>query len=227
MRAFSELFERLDTTTSLNEKLAALVDYFRQAAPGDAAWAVYFLSARRLKRVVRGATLRARLIAESGFPDWLVEETYSQVGDLAETIALLIDSPAGAHQSQRSLEEWIGVLQGLTGITPERQREVVVEAWRELDARARFLLNKLLTGELRVGVSAGLVERALARLTGLSRPVIAHRLMGAWEPSAQFWSSINAPAEAASDPTRPYPFCLASPLEDAVESLGAPSNWLV
>ena len=227
MRAFSELFENLDTTTSTNEKLAALTRYFRAAEPSDAAWAAYFLSGRRLKRLIGGAMLRRWLLEETGLPEWLLEETYAEVGDLAETVALLVDNVRGHVQEDVPLEQWIERLLNLRDLSDVQQREQVARWWRELDARGCFLLNKLLTGELRVGVSAGLVERALAQVTGHSRPVIAHRLMGSWQPSASFWRFLHSEADAAGDRTRPYPFCLASPLEANPESLGIPSDWLI
>lgn len=227
MRAFSDLFDSLDTTTSTNEKLAALVRYFRRADPQDAAWAIYFLSGRRLKRLVGGATLRNWLLEASGLPEWLLEETYAEVGDLAETIALLIDSPSENRPPDIALHAWIERLIELRGESEPHQRENVVSWWRELDTMGRFLLNKLLTGELRVGVSAGLVERALAEVTGHPRAVIAHRMMGDWNPNAEFWRFLHSHADTAGDRNRPYPFCLASPLEADVETLGPVSDWLV
>lgn len=227
MRTFAELFESLDTTTSTNEKLAALVRYFRSEDPADAAWAVYFLSGRRLKRLIGGATLRAWLIHETGLPEWLLDETYAEVGDLAETIALLVDNVHAGAVADVPLERWIERLSSLRDLSDDVQREHVAQWWRELDARGCFLLNKLLTGELRVGVAAGLVERALAEVTGHPRPVIAHRLMGDWMPSAAFWRYLNSASDEAGDRNRPYPFCLASPLEVSVETLGAVDAWLV
>jgi DNA ligase 1 len=227
MRRFAELFEELDTTTSTNEKLAALVRYFRSAPAEDAAWAAYFLSGRRLKRLVGPATLREWLLAETGMPEWLLDETYAEVGDLAETIALLIDADIQETPEDVSLAEWIERLLSLTGMTSGQQRSTVAQWWKRLDAGGRFLFNKLLTGELRVGVSSGLVERALAQLTELPRPVIAHRLTGTWQPGVQFWTALKAPAEEVADTTRPYPFCLAAPLEEDPSTLGAAGDWLV
>lgn len=227
MRAFSELFESLDTTNSTNEKLAALVRYFRSADPADAAWAVHFLSGRRLKRLVGGATLRRWLLQEANLPEWLLEETYAHVGDLAETIALLVDNVHTSDVEDVPLEQWIERLLSLRGLDEDAQREQVARWWRALDARGCFLLNKLLTGELRVGVSAGLVQRALAETTGHPRPVIAHRMMGAWQPSPAFWTFLHSEADAAGDRTRPYPFCLASPLEADPEILGDVEDWLI
>ncbi|MFL6618325.1 MAG: ATP-dependent DNA ligase, partial [Povalibacter sp.] len=227
MREFGELFEALDTTTSINEKLSALTRYFRSAPAPDAAWAVYFLSGRRLKRLIGGATLRSWLLKETGFPEWLLEETYAEVGDLAETIALLVDTSIERASSDLSLDEWLQRLLSLHGHEEQHQRTLVAGWWRELDARGCFLLNKLLTGELRVGVSAGLVERALAELTGHPRALIAHRMMGAWDPSPAFWEFLQSPADATGDRSRPYPFCLASPLEAAPHTLGSVDDWMI
>ncbi len=227
MRAFSELFDDLDTTTSTNEKLAALKRYFSNANPADAAWAVYFLSGRRLKRLIGSATLRAWLLQETGLPEWLLDETYSEVGDLAETIALLVDNVHADDLVHVPLEQWIERLLSLRDLPDDQQRACVARWWRELDARGCFLLNKLLTGELRVGVSSGLVERALAEVTGHARPVIAHRMMGNWQPNAHFFEFLHSAADVAGDRSRPYPFCLASPLEAPPESLGQVEDWLV
>jgi DNA ligase-1 len=227
MRAFSQLYEELDSTTSINLKLAALGRYFKSARADDAAWSVYFLSGRRLKRIVGGATLRAWLLEETQLPEWLLEETYSQVGDLAETIALLVEVRGAHSPSDLPLSQWLERLLSLPSMPPEQQQASVVQWWKELDARGCFLLNKLLTGELRVGVSAGLVERSLAQVIGLPRTVIAHRLMGAWQPGPKFWSFLNAPAEEVGDRSRPYPFCLASPLEADPASLGDLDDWIV
>jgi DNA ligase-1 len=227
LRKFSELFDELDSTTSINLKLAALARYFESAPPEDAAWATYFLSGRRLKRIVGSATLRAWLLQETRLPDWLLEETYSQVGDLAETIALLVESSGTHEPSDLPLARWLDRLLRLPAMPAEAQQMSVVGWWKELDARGCFLLNKLLTGELRVGVSAGLVERSLAHVTGLPRALIAHRLMGEWQPGPKFWASLNAPADESGDRSRPYPFCLASPLEQEPERLGELADWLV
>ena len=100
-------------------------------------------------------------------------------------------------------------------------------AWLRLDAGERFVFNKLVTGSFRVGVSEGLVTRALARATGLDAKVVAHRLMGDWQPSAEFHRSLTNPADRTDDSSRPYPFCLAHPWEGPIEGLGAPVDWQV
>jgi DNA ligase-1 len=229
MRAFSELYEELDTTTSTNLKVAAMVRYFNSASPADAAWAAYILSGHRLKRFIGYAVLRRWLVEASALPEWLVEESSATVGDLAETIALLMESnlAAAAVTPDLPLSAWIeDRLLPLREVDEEQQRTAIVEWWRTLPYRECFILNKFLTGELRVGVSELLVTRALSEVLSLERADVTRRLMGEWRPSAQFWEGLRSTAPPTSDPAAPYPFYLASPLEEPPETLGPVSDWL-
>jgi DNA ligase-1 len=229
MRAFSELYEELDTTTSTNLKVDAMVRYFKSAPPGDAAWAAYILSGHRLKRFIGPALLYRWLTEECGLPEWLVEESRATVGDLAETIALLTESSGdgGARQAPEvSLSAWLDErLLPLRGEDETGQRAAIVNWWHTLPYRESFLVNKFLTGELRVGVSELLVARALSEVLSMPRPDVARRLMGNWFPSAEFWESLRSGAAPAQDPSAPYPFFLASPLEDAPATLGDRDRW--
>ena len=234
MRRFAALYEALDTTTATRQKLAALADYFGATPAADAAWAVHFLGGERLRRLVGPATLRRWLVESSHLPQWLIEETYAAVGDLAETIALLMeleprDAPAVSDApADLSLHEWIETqLLPLASLSEPAQREQVVGWWRSLPARECYLLNKLLTGALRVGVAKGLLARALAQHAELSREVVLGRLAGDWSPSAAAFERLIDPREqaGATDPTRPYPFMLASALEGEAEQLGDPREW--
>ena len=229
MKRFAALYEALDRTTSTNEKVAALAAYFSSAPPEDAAWAVWFLTGRRLKRFLPGRLLAGWALEEAGIPDWLFEESYASVGDLAETIALVLDGRGpGEPAPEIPLSLWMSErLLPLRGLPPEEQRREVTGWWRGLPRWETFVLNKLLTGELRVGVSQTLVERALAQIAGVAQPVLAHRLMGSWEPTAAFYAGLFSPdAGEEEDTSRPYPFYLASPLEQPVESLGDREEWL-
>jgi DNA ligase 1 len=96
MTSFTQLFTELDETTHTNEKVAALERYFADAPPADAAWALHFLTGRRLPRLVNSRQLREWTAAATDLPLWLVEECYEAVGDLAETMALLLEDPSGA-----------------------------------------------------------------------------------------------------------------------------------
>ncbi|HEX6106902.1 MAG TPA: ATP-dependent DNA ligase [Gemmatimonadales bacterium] len=225
MRAFARLYAALDETTATGEKIAALVEYFRAAPPEDAAWAVHFLVGRRPKRLVSSPDLRAWAAAEAGIPDWLFEESHAAVGDLAETITLLL--PDTGVSSDRSLAWWVEQrLLPLRGQDEAVQREEMVRAWRELERRERFVWNKLITGAFRVGASARLVERALARASGVDEGAIAHRLMGGWEPTPEFFRRLVSHDVSDADTSRPYPFYLAYPLEAGPDTLGDPAAWL-
>ena len=229
MRAFSELYEELDTTTSTNLKVAAMVRYFNNATPSDAAWAAYILSGRRLKRFIGPALLWRWLVEASALPEWLVEESSATVGDLAETVALLMegDLSAAAVVPDLPLSTWIeDRLLPLREVDEEQQRAAIAEWWRTLPYRECFILNKLLTGELRVGVSELLVTRALSEVLHIERADVTRRIMGEWRPSAQFWEALRSTAPPAADPAAPYPFFLASPLENDPATLGLTSDWL-
>jgi DNA ligase-1 len=225
VKAFARLYTTLDETTATNEKVAALVDYFRSAPPADAAWAVHFLSGRRPKRLVSAPKLRAWAAEEGGIPGWLFEESYQAVGDLAETITLVL--PAGGSSSELALGHWVEErLLPLRGEDDEVQREVMLQSWRELDSRERLVWNKLITGSFRVGASQQLVTRALAEMSGVPEGVVAHRLMGAWDPTPEFFHRLTAPDTSDADVSRPYPFFLAHPLEGEPSSLGDAADWI-
>jgi len=229
MKAFAELYTALDETTKTNAKVAALEQYLRAAAPEDAAWAVNFLIGRRPKRLLESRKLAEWAIAEAGVPEWLFAECYHAVGDFAETIALLL-RPAAASTSL-PLHYWVEErLLPLGQADDATRRGWLVSAWREMDEGQRFAWNKLITGEFRVGVSQSLVVRAIAAVSGLSAEAISHRLMGEWQPTAAFWRQLvapEAPETRDADVSRPYPFCLAYPLEGPIEELGDPSGWQV
>jgi len=231
MKSFVELYEALDRTTKTNAKISALVGYFREAEPTDAAWAVYFLTGQRLKRLVGTRELREWTGEFSGLPAWLVEDSYEHVGDLAETMALLAPEPeTGRHPEPVDLPPLHQMVEQhirpLGKMTDEQRRAAVFEQWRLLPGTARFLYNKMITGALRVGVSKRLVTRSLAELAGIDPGLAAHRLMGDWQPTAEnFRRLLAAEGEGGHDHATPYPFFLASPLEIEPESLGPAADW--
>ncbi|MEO0997599.1 MAG: ATP-dependent DNA ligase [Pseudomonadota bacterium] len=227
MRRFAALYEALDATTSTNRKVRAMADYFRAAPPRDAAWALYFLSGRRLKRLVGAGRLRDALKGAVDLPDWLVDECYAHVGDLAETIALLASADAAQTQAPgRSLADWVeDALLPLADVDRNLRAAEVSAWWPRLGYGECYLVVKLMTGALRVGVSRLLVARALAEVADLPRQVILHRLMGNWQPTPAFYDQLLAADDGSADRSRPYPFCLAHPLEDAPATLGAVSEY--
>lgn len=224
MRDFARLYTRLDETTSTNGKLAALREYFAAAEPADAAWAVYFLAGNKPRQVVPTRVLRALGARVAGIPDWLFDEAYDAVGDLAETIAHLL--PAAGRGSDRPLAEWVEQrLLPLRGLAEDVAQEAILAAWRELDASGRFVWNKLITGGFRVGVSRLLVIRAIAEVARLEPQLVAERLAGEWEPTPARYRDLLSSDRDADGSARPYPFFLAHPLQGSPESLGDVSLW--
>ena len=237
MKAFAELYANLDATTSSNAKLAALQAYFRQAPPADAAWAVYFLSGGRPRQLVPTRLLRDMATEASGIEPWLFEESYQSVGDLAETISLLL--PESSYTSQDGLAVWLeDKLLPLRGLPPLELAERLPALWAQLDQPSLMVCIKLITGSFRVGVSKLLVTRALAALAGLDSKRVAQRLVGYTDlsnrPTPEGYLKLVA-AESADEHAQrggqPYPFFLAHGLAQPVEQfdtlLGSPADWQV
>lgn len=226
MKHFSDLYARLDETTKTNEKVAALRDYFQAVDPADAAWAIYFLSGRKLRQIIPTRRMCEWAAEAAKIPAWLFDESYEMVGDLAETMALVLPPPERA--TTLTLAEWVERrLIPLRGADEADQRERLGEYWRELDPRQRFLLHKIVTGGFRVGVSQRLVLRGLANAVDLPLELLAHRMMGDWEPSAEWFQTIVHPDDNTTVQSQPYPFFLAHPLEHDPEQLGPIDDWQV
>ena len=225
MKNFSDLYIAVDQTNKTNEKVEAIVKYFQNATAADAAWAIYFLSGRKPRQIIPTAKLRMWAAEISEVPDWLFELSYDAVGDLAETIALLLPDTA-ATGSELPLADWVeNRTLPLRDLEEGEQREAVVQAWNELDATERFVWNKLVTGSFRVGVSQSLVTRALAQVSGIEKEIIAHRLMGNWSPNADFYINLLEASSEDADLSRPYPFHLAHQLDFPLEDLGDIKDW--
>ena len=238
MKHFAALFTELDSTTSTNAKVAALQGYFKVAPPLDAAWAVYFLSGGKPRQVVKTATLRSLACEAAGIDDWLFDECYHAVGDLAETIAYVL--PLDFVASDVGLAVWMQKrLLPLRGLSEDEIAQRIKSYWRELDSRGRFLLIKLVGGGFRVGVSKLLVQRALAAHSGIDAKRIAQRMMGYADakvlPTASKFEALIAQSESGvpdvMDAGQPYPFFLAhqldTPLETLDAKLGSVTDWQV
>ena len=224
LKRFTNLFSQLDQTTRTNVKVAALAEYFENAPPQDAAWALYFLSGEKLKRSIPTRLLREWSAEHSGIESWLFDECYEIVGDLAETMALIL--PAATNKSDLSLHDWVTKrLVPLKTQDEQIQKNKVKQYWNELDQPECFIFHKLITGGFRVGVSKRLVIKGLSQASGIDAEIIAHRLMGNWEPAADsFTRLLNADVRDA-EISRPYPFYLAHPLEKEIETLGSVDEW--
>ncbi|MBB5207748.1 ATP-dependent DNA ligase [Chiayiivirga flava] len=228
MQRFADLYDRLDRSTATLDKRAALIDYFKAAPPDDAVWALYFLVGRKLAKIVSSGELRAWIVETSGLPLWLVEDSYAHVGDLAETLTLLVPDPNPDAVDERPLRAWVeDYLIPLRNAPVEERAAAIKHAWQLLPQTERLLFNKLLTGALRVGVSQRLVQQALAQSTGIDIAVLAQRMMGEWPATTDFLAGLLSPETTLADRQQPYPFFLASPLEQPAESLGDLRDWLL
>lgn len=217
MKQFTHLFQQIDATTSTNEKVKALRDYFLDEDPANAVWALYLLLGKTRKRLITSNTLRKIFLQISDIPNWLFEDCYAQVGDTAEVISLLLNDTSLAPKtgSEIPLSEW------MTEIIPqvkafksdEELKDLVISWWVSLHPFEVFVLNKVLTGAFRVGASEKLVIKGLVAAFEISEAELAHRLMGDFTPSIEFYQQLIHADREAQSPSKPYPFFLASPLE--------------
>ena len=238
MKAFAGLYRELDATTSSLAKQAALQRYLQSATPADAAWAVYFLAGGKPRQLVASKVLRKLAQEDAGLPEWLFEESYDSVGDLAETIALLLPPPAGEHALGLAL--WVEQhLLPLRKLAAEALPEVLRMQWNLLALDERLVYFKLITGGFRVGVSRLQVTQALAALAGIDAKRVAQRMMGythiGAQPDAADYAALIAPEHSSElnqqASGQPYPFFLAHPFNQALEQfdslLGPPAGWIV
>ena len=161
----------------------------------------------------------------TGIPLWLVEESYHVVGDLAETLSLLLPPPKPSERSELSLTQWMEYLKALKGQDEEEQKNHMLYAWRQLTPKERFVFNKLITGGFRLGVSQKLMTRALAKHSGLEENLIAHRLMGDWTAETTSYQELLFSENPNDQLSRPYPFYLAYQLDIEPQALGSPTDW--
>ena len=215
MKAFAQLFLSLDETNKTNEKVKVLKDYFIGVPDTDKMHMLALFTGRKPKRIINSTFIRTWAVEASNIPAWLFEESYHVVGDLAETMALLM--PRNEHSSNKTLTEWIAELNLLAGKTEEERKIWLMESWAMLDSQERFVFNKLLTGSFRVGVSQNLVIKALAEITKLDAATLTHRIMGNWLPETYTYAQLIQEQGAADDISRPYPFFLAYPIQETSE----------
>lgn len=232
MKEFAALFAALDSTTSTKKKTDALLAYFQRAQPADAAWALYFLAGGKPRQTVPTGLLRSAAREAAGIPEWLFDESYDVVGDLAETIAHVL--PPARETVDLPLHVWIEQrLLALRGQAPESVSAALKGYWSELDTPGRFLLTKLIGGSFRVGVARNLVLRALSEASGVDAKLLAQRVMGYTDkqhtPDAARYALLVDPkrVDAPAESGQPYPFFLAHPLQAPVESLGERAAWQV
>jgi len=234
MKAFAQLFLSLDETNKTNEKVKVLKGYFNSVPDTDKMHMLALFTGRKPKRVINSTQVRTWATEITNIPIWLFEESYHVVGDLAETMALLMPQNT-TSTSNKTLTDWMGELNELNTKSEEERKLWLVESWAMLDTQERFVFNKLLTGSFRVGVSQSLVIKALADITGLDAATLTHRIMGSWMPETYTYQQLIQEQGAADDISRPYPFFLAYPIQETSEkqksaddlksALGDTANW--
>jgi len=223
MQIFADLIQRLDQSNKTGDKLEVLDWFFSTAAAADSVWVIAIFSDRRPKRQVTTRQLRNWCQEKASIPDWLFEESYQTVGDLAETIALLLPSPTRTHSG--SLTDWISWLQELPA-DEELKKQEILAAWDQFTILERFVFNKLITGGFRIGVSQNLLIQALSKFTGLPQAQVAHRLMGNWNPAQISLQELLNPENREEDYSKPYPFFLAHPIEMAFLESSTFADWI-
>jgi DNA ligase-1 len=222
---FAELVTKLGTSTKTNDKLDALIEYFSQADDRDKVWVIAIFSGRRPRRAVNTTQLATYCVEMIGLPFWLFEESYHTVGDLAETIALLLPENEDQQDHSESLFYYIEQLKALEKESEETRKYFVLDAWKHMNTAERFVFNKLITGAFRIGVSQKLMVNALAKTVQIDPSVIAHRISGNWDPSSITFDELLSEHTVSKDWSKPYPFYLAYAIEEEVPSLGDPKDW--
>jgi len=226
MKDFARLIKKLDSTNKTTEKVAALTAYFQMANDEDKLWTIAILSHRRPKRPVNTSLLRIWATEISGIPLWLFEESYHIVGDLAETIALILPSKEQTEETTKSLSQFILEIIELRTLPEEEKKKYLHENWLALNYFERFVFNKIITGSFRIGVSQKLMTRALSKATEIDEDILAYKLMGDWTPQKTTFKKLILEHNEEDYLSKPYPFYLAYAVEDNFqEDLGSISDW--
>ncbi|GGE97038.1 ATP-dependent DNA ligase [Flavobacterium limi] len=225
MKNFAQLIKTLDSSNKTNVKVDALTTYFRNASPEDKVWTIAILSHRRPPRPVNTTLLRIWANELANIPLWLFEESYHIVGDLAETIALII--PTTKEHSDKSLTEYLQEIIALRKKSDVEKKKYLHDNWLALNYYERFVFTKLITGSLRIGVSQKLMTRALSKAEDVDEDALAYKLMGNWDPNTITFQELILDEKNSDYLSKPYPFYLAYPIEGEVDNLGNPEDWSI
>ena len=225
MLTFEKLYQKLDQTTKTTEKVEALVEFFHLCSPQDKIWIIALFTGRRPKRSIPLALLRQWAAEFAQIPQWLFDESYHTVGDLAETISLVLGKTSTQVSNNNSLDFWIQQLHSLRQQDEETQKETLFQFWKELSNEGRFLLNKLITGGFRIGVSQALLLQALSKYTEIPKDDLSYRISGKWDPFKTTFEQLILNPDLSSADSKPYPFFLAHPITEDYSTLLPISNW--
>lgn len=221
---FADLVAILATTSKTNEKLQALVQYFSTASDKDKVWVIALFTGRKPRRVINTKLLSEWCIEQAELPSWLFAESYHTVGDLAETIALMLPEPLTSGLLM-PLYYYLDRFKELEKVNDEVKKEFIINNWKQMNKNQRFVFNKLITGSFRIGVSQKMMVNALAKFTKADASVIAHRISGKWDPQTTVFEELLLESGTTSDFSKPYPFCLAYALSNPPDTLGQPNDW--
>jgi len=224
MKDFAQLVKTIDSTNKTNRKVEALSEYFLKASDSDKVWTIAILSHRRPPRPVNSTLIRGYASELADIPLWLFEESYHIVGDLAETIALVV--PEKVKTTEKSLSQYLQEILRLKPKSEEEKKEYLIENWSQLTYYERFVFTKLITGGFRIGVSQKLMTRALSKATEIDEDILAFKLMGNWDPNKISYSELILEENEADYLSKPYPFYLAYAIEDDASELGNPAEWI-
>jgi DNA ligase-1 len=225
LQLFAELVTELGASTKTNDKLQSLVDYFATAPDADKVWVIAIFSGRRPRRAVNSRLMREWCTEMIHIPDWLFDESYHTVGDLSETLALLLPETKNEHQINENLSHYLEKFIALEKEDENIKKEFIVDSWKQMNSNERFVFNKLITGSFRIGVSQKMIVNALAKIVDLSSSVIAHRISGNWDPVTTSFNELLSETSSTSDFSKPYPFYLAYAIDQNVETLGETELW--
>lgn len=225
MKYFSELISAIEITNKTNSKIDALVDYFKIAPKKDMLWIIALFTGKRPSRPVKSTLMRQWCLEITGYPEWLFLESYSNVGDLGETIALMLPDPT--HRLEKSLSVWMEELIALRSKTDEEKKAYVLNAWSGLGMQERLIFNKLIGGSFRIGVSKKTLVNALSKYSGIDANQLMHSIIGNWDINSISFDDLIQGEHINYDNSKPYPFCLAYALEKEMAELGDPDQWQI
>ncbi|RZL14753.1 MAG: ATP-dependent DNA ligase, partial [Pedobacter sp.] len=223
MKAFASLINKLDSSNKTKLKLEAVDQFLREATAQDKLWFLALFTGKRPKRNVNTALLKQWAIELTGIPEWLFLEAYSSVGDLAETLALILPPETG--YTDYNLSQWMDLIQQLSGKDDAEKKSFVLNAWDNLPLTERFIFNKLLGGSFRIGLSSKSLINALAHYYDMEASAVAHSIMGSWNINEVDFDSLIQGKYISAAISKPYPFCLAYPLSEDFEQSAIPEEW--
>ncbi|MDQ2721391.1 MAG: ATP-dependent DNA ligase, partial [Bacteroidota bacterium] len=225
LQLFAQLINELNSSTKTNDKLQSLINYFAVAPDDDKVWVIAIFSGRRPRRAVNSRLMRDWCGTITGLPDWLFDECYHTVGDLAETLALLLPETKNTDKENKSLSYYLEEFVSLEKQDESIKEKFIIDNWEQMNRDERFVFNKLITGSFRIGISQKMIVNALAKIVNISSSVIAHRISGNWDPSTTAFDELLSQSASVSDYSKPYPFYLAYALDENIESLADTELW--